>query len=136
LQAPVQRPVNAGGTLYVLAVGLDHALWVTRSTDGAHWSGWSSLGGRVAGSAGAATPAPGVAVAFARGADNAAWYNEFVGSTTGVSLGWHTLGGRLTAGVGAGSAPGGMTWAVTLGTDNHVWQASGMWPALRWSKAW
>jgi hypothetical protein len=80
--------VNTRGTLYVLAVGLDHALWVTRSTDGTHWSGWSSLGG------------------------------------------------RLTAGVGAGSAPGGMTWAVTLGTDNHVWQASGMWPALRWSKAW
>lgn len=127
--------VNAGGTLYVLAVGLDHALWVTRSTDGAHWSGWRSLGGRVAGDLGAATPAPGVAVAFARGADNAAWYEEFAGSTAGVSPGWHTLGGRLTAGVGAGSAPGGMTWAVTLGTDNRPWQASGMWPALRWSTA-
>jgi hypothetical protein len=127
--------VNAGGTLYVLAVGLDHALWVTRSTDGAHWSAWRSLGGRVAGDVGAATPSPRVAVAFARGADNAAWYNEFAGSTTGVSPGWHTLGGRLTAGVGAGSAPDGMTWAVTLGTDNRVWQASGMWPALRWSRA-
>jgi hypothetical protein len=127
--------VNAGGTLFVLAVGLDHALWVTRSADGAHWSGWRSLGGRVAGDVGAATPAPGVAVAFARGADNAAWYDQFAGSTTGVSPGWHNLGGRLTAGVGAGSAPGGMTWAVTLGTDNHVWQASGVWPALRWSKA-
>jgi hypothetical protein len=127
--------VNAGGTLFVLAVGLDHALWVTHSTDGAHWSGWRSLGGRVAGDVGAATPAPGVAVAFARGADNAAWYDEFAGSTAGVSRGWHTLGGRLTAGVGAGSAPGGMTWAVTLGTDNQVWQASGRWPALRWSMA-
>jgi len=127
--------VNAGGTLYVLAVGLDHALWVTHSTDGAHWSGWRSLGGRVVGDVGAATPTPGVAVAFARGTDNAAWYDEFAGSTTGVSAGWHSLGGRLTAGVGAGSAPGGMTWAVTLGTDNHIWQASGMWPALRWSKA-
>ena len=127
--------VNAGGTLYVLAVGLDHALWVTRSTDGARWSGWRSLGGRVAGDVGAATPAPGVAVAFARGADSAAWYDEFAGSTAGISPGWHTLGGRLTAGVGAGSAPGGMTGAVTLGTDNHVWQASGMWPALRWSRA-
>ena len=123
--------VNTGGTLYVLAVGLDHALWVTHSTDGTHWSGWRSLGGRAGSDIGAATPAPGVA----RGADNAAWYNEFAGSTAGVSPGWHTLGGRLTAGVGAGSAPGGMTWAVTLGTDNRVWQASGMWPALRWSKA-
>ena len=127
--------VNAGGTLFVLAVGLDHALWVTRSTDGAHWSGWRSLGGRVAGDVGAATPAPGVAVVFARGTDNAAWYDEFAGSTAGVSRGWHALGGRLTAGVGAGSAPGGLTWAVTLGTDNHVWQASGRWPALRWSMA-
>jgi hypothetical protein len=127
--------VNVRGTLYVLAVGLDHALWVTRSTDGAHWSGWSSLGGRVAGSVGAATPAPGAGVAFARGTDNAAWYNEFAGSATGVTPGWHTLGGRLTSGVGAGSAPGGMTWAVALGTDNHVWQASGMWPMLRWSRA-
>ena len=58
-----------------------------------------------------------------------------VKAAAGVSPGWHTLGGRLTAGVGAGSAPGGMTWAVTLGTDNHIWQASGIWPALRWSKA-
>ena len=32
--------VNMGGTLYALAVGLDHALWVTRSSDGTRWSGW------------------------------------------------------------------------------------------------
>ena len=68
--------MNADGTLYVLAVGLDHALWVTHSTDGTHWSGWRSLGGWVTGDIAAATPAPGFALAFARGADNAAWYKS------------------------------------------------------------
>jgi hypothetical protein len=126
--------VNVGGTLYVLAVGTDHALWVKHSTDGTHWSAWRSLGGRVIGDVGAATPVAGAGVAFVRGTNNAAWYNEFAGATEGVTPGWHTLGGTLTSGVGAGSAAGGMTWAVVLSTDNHVWQCTGTWPALHWSR--
>jgi hypothetical protein len=126
--------VDDNGTFYVLAVGTDHAVWVNKTTDGSHWSGWKSLGGRVSGDIGAASPASAVAVVFARGADNALWYKEFTGMTAGVTAGWHSLGGRLTSGVGAVSASGGHTWAVVLGADGHIWANSGTWPAHTWSR--
>jgi len=47
--------VNVGGTLYVLAIGTTGSVWVNKSTDGAHWSGWRSLGGRGSGDVGAAS---------------------------------------------------------------------------------
>ena len=127
--------VNVGGTLYVLIVGTDGAVWVRHSTDGAHWSGWRSLGGRGSGDVGAARPAPGVGVVFVRGTDNAVWYNEFAGTTAGVTPGWHSLGGKLTSGVGAGAAPDGQTAVVMLGPDNHVYGRIGTWPALgNWAR--
>ena len=122
--------VNVRGTLYVLAVGTDGTVWANRSTDGAHWSGWRSLGGRASGDVGVASPAPGVGVVFVRGPDNALWYKEFAGTTPGVSSGWHSLGGQLTSGVGAGSATNGSTWTLVLGPDNHIWKRSGTWPKL------
>ena len=121
--------VNVGGTLYVLAIGTDGSVWVRHSTDGAHWSGWQSLGGHASGDVGVATPAPGVGVVFVRGG-NAVWYNEFAGATAGVSPGWHSLAGNLASGVGAGSAPGGSTSVVVLGADDHIWMRTGTWPAL------
>jgi hypothetical protein len=122
--------VNVGGTLYVLAIGTDGAVWVRHSTDGAHWSGWQSLGGRGSGDVGAASPAPGVGVVFVRGTDNAVWYNEFAGTTAGVTPGWHSLGGKLTSGVGAGAGPDGTTAVLVLGLDNHIYGRIGTWPAL------
>jgi len=127
--------VNVGGTLYVLIVGTDGAVWVRHSTDGAHWSGWQSLGGRGSGDVGAASPAPGVGVVFIRGADGAVWYNEFAGTTAGVTPGWHSLGGKLASGAGAGSAPDGTTAVLVLGLDNHIWGRTGTWSALaNWTR--
>jgi hypothetical protein len=124
--------VNVGGTLYVLALGTDAHVWVNKSTDGAHWSGWHSLWGRASGDVGAASPAPGVGIVFVRGADNAVWYNEFAGTTPGVSRGWHSLGGSLTSGVGAGSSSWALrlTSVVALGPDGHIIQRTGTWPTL------
>jgi hypothetical protein len=127
--------VNVGGTLYALLIGTDGAVWVTHSTDGAHWSHWGSLGGRGSGDVGVASPAPGVGVVFIRGTDNATWFNEFAGTTPGVSPGWHSLGGKTTSGVGAGSAPDGSTSILMLGTDNRIWHRTGTWPTLgAWGK--
>jgi hypothetical protein len=124
--------VNVGGTVYVLALGTDAAVWVNRSTDGAHWSGWHSLRGCASGDVGAATPAPGVGIVFVRGTDNAVWYNEFAGTTRGVTRGWHSLGGSLTSGVSAGSSSWALrlTSIVALGPDGHIIQRTGTWPTL------
>ncbi len=127
--------VNVGGTLYVLVVGTDGALWRNSTVNGTKWSGWISLRGRIRGPA-AATPAAGVAVAFARGTDSAVWSNEFAGTTAGVSPGWKSLGGKITSGVGATSAPDATTWVLALGRDGHIWQRTGVWPALKnWTRA-
>jgi hypothetical protein len=122
--------VNVGGTLYVLVLGTNGTVYYDRSADGVHWSGYKSLGGRVTGDVGVASPAPGVGIVFVRGADNGVWYNQFVGTTKGISPGWHSLGGRVTSGVGAGSAPDGSMAVVALGTDSHIWSRSGTWPNL------
>jgi hypothetical protein len=129
--------VNTGGTLYVLVVGTDHAVWVRHSTDASHWSGWTSLGGRLSAELGAATPSAGRGIVYARGGDNALWFNEFAGTTTGVTRGWHSAHGRITSGAGASSVGNGTgpTWAVALGNDGHIWANSGVWPAHTWSKA-
>ncbi len=134
--------VNVGGTLYVLVVSTDRAVWVTQTTDGTHWSGWRWLGGRVSGDLGAASPVQGVGIVFARGSDNAAWYNQFAGTTAGITLGWHSLGGRLTSGVGAAGSIGGIAGSpptddisvVVMGADNRIWACGGIWPKLSpWS---
>jgi len=126
--------VNVGGTLYVLAVGTDGRVWVNQSTDGVHWSGWKSLGGNARGDLGVATPAPGVGVVFAR-AGSAVWYNEFAGTTAGVTPGWHGLGGSLTSGVGAGSTADGSTSVLVLGPNGRIYMRTGTWPALgNWTK--
>jgi len=129
--------VSTGGALYVLAVGTDRAVWVTQTSDGTRWSGWRSLGGQVSGDLGAASPAAGTGIVFARGTDNAAWYNQFAGTTTGVTPGWHSLGGRLSSGVGGvgvqipvGQQLPSETRIVAMGTDNRIWQRVGSWPRL------
>ena len=122
--------VNVGGTLYVLAIATSGVVAVNRSTDGAHWSGWRSLGGTASGDVGAATPARGVGVVFVRGPGNVAFFKEFAGTTPGVTAGWHSLGGQLTSGVGAGSKSSGTTYALVLGPDGHIYGRGGIWPHL------
>jgi hypothetical protein len=122
--------VNVGGTLYVLALDTAGTVFVNRSTDGAHWSGWRSLGGTASGDVGVATPARGVGVVFVRGPGNAAFYREFAGTTAGVTAGWHSLGGSLTSGVGAGSTSHGSTYALVLGPDGGIYGRGGIWPHL------
>lgn len=122
--------VNVGGTLYVLVLGTNGTVYYDRSTDGVHWSGYKSLGGRATGDVGVASPARGVGIVFVHGANNVVWYNQFVGTTKGISPGWHSLGGRVTSGVGAGSAPNGSMAVVALGPDSHIWSRSGTWPKL------
>jgi hypothetical protein len=123
--------VNVGGTLYVLVLAADGSVWVRHSTDpSTNWSDWKSLGGRGSGDVGVASPAPGVGVVFVRGTDGAAWYNEFAGTTAGVTPGWHSLGGQLTSGVGAGSAPGGSTAVLVLGPNGRIYLRTETWPAL------
>jgi hypothetical protein len=58
------------------------------------------------------------------------WYNEFAGTTAGVTSGWHSLGGQLTSGVGAGSAPDGSTAVAVLGPNGRIYARTGTWPAL------
>ena len=67
---------------------------------------------------------------FIRGLDNRTWYNEFAGTTPGVSHGWNSLGGDLTSGVGAGSAPNGSTSVLVLGPGSHIYHRTGTWPKL------
>jgi hypothetical protein len=124
--------VNVGGTEYVLAIGPGGSVWVkSRSSgDGPAGSDWVSLGGRASGDVGVASPAPGVGIVFVRGIDNAVHYNEFAGTTAGVTSGWHSLGGQLTSGVGAGSAPDGSTTVLVLGPNGRIYMRTGTWPAL------
>jgi hypothetical protein len=98
-------------------------------------AGWAYLAGRLtsqpAAAAGSLTGVPdGQSVdVFARGTDNAAWYNEFLGGTAG----WNTLGGQITSGLGAAYvSPGGAgtVWILALGTDNRIWMRTGAWPAV------
>ena len=122
--------VNVGGTLYVLALDTTGTVFVNRSTDGAHWSGWRSLGGSASGDVGVATPAQGVGVVFVRGPGDVAFYKEFAGTTPGVTAGWHSLGGSLTSGVGAGSKSNGTTYALVLGPGGGIYGRGGIWPKL------
>ena len=133
--APNSDPaaVCVGNTLYAFVVGTDGAAWVTSTTDGTHWTGYTSLGGHVSGLS-AAAPSATAGVLFARGTDNAVWYNPFVGGTAG----WKSLGGHITSGTGAASAvldASGTTWVLALGSDNRIWGRTGVWPALAaWAK--
>jgi gamma-D-glutamyl-L-lysine dipeptidyl-peptidase len=133
---------QASGGVFVAAVGTDKALWVATSPSGGPGSVWHSLGGQTTSDPAVAVPgqSPMIGVAFVRGVDNKAWYNELSGQTAGVTPGWHSLGGQLTSGVTAApttaGGPQGLTYLFALGADNQAWMRSGTWPALRgWTPA-
>ncbi|MGE5292314.1 MAG: hypothetical protein ACM3ML_35035 [Micromonosporaceae bacterium] len=124
--------VNIGGTMYVFVVGTDGALWRSSTTNGTNFTGWVSMGGHVSGPA-AASATTGTAIAFGRGTDSAAWYNQFLGGTAG----WKSLGGHITSGLGTAWAidGSGTIWVLGLGSDNRIWTRTGVWPALgAWTK--
>ena len=117
---------NASG-LWVAAVGTDHALWVREQLVGRS-PAWHSIGGKTAGDPGIASPSPNAVVAFVRGTDNAAWYDELFGRTTGAAAGWHSMHGKLTSGVTAITRTAtSQTSVFVLGADNLPWVND--WPA-------
>lgn len=127
---PGTAPASAGNAsgLFVAAVGTDHAVWVREQLAGKALA-WHSIGGTTAADPGLASPSPNAVAAFVRGTDNAAWYNEFFGRTTGVAAGWHSMHGKLTSGVTAITRTAtSQTSVFVLGTDNLPWAND--WPAL------
>ena len=124
---------NASG-LFVAAAGADRAVWVAISRPGGPGFVWHSIGGRTTASPGISAPSDEAVVAFARGADNAGWSNEFFGQTAGVPAGWQSLHGALTSGVTAITQQEaqvvGPTSVFALGLNNKAWMDSGTWPSL------
>jgi hypothetical protein len=125
---------NASG-LFVVAVGTNRVVYMRENLVGHPWSPWRPIGGKTTADPGIASPSPNAVVAFVRGTDNAAWYNEFYGHTKGVTAGWHSMHGKLTSGVIASTRPAlSQTTVFVLGTDNQPW-ANG-WPAPSgWGRA-
>jgi hypothetical protein len=123
---------NAAG-LFVVAVGTNHVVYVKEHLVGKTLP-WRPIGGKTTADPGIASPSPKAVVAFVRGTDGAAWYNEFYGHTKGVTAGWHSMHGKLTSGVSAiTQQEGSVFWTTSvfaLGTDNRPWMKTGMWPAL------
>ena len=130
--APAAANISVLGAV-VAAVGTDRAIWVNLKTGTRPV--WEPIGGRTTASPGIAITSGEVMVAFARGTDNAGWYNEFLGQPTGVAAGWHSLGGQLTSGVAAtGYLNYPMINVFALGTDNMIWEDTGTLPTFSgWS---
>jgi hypothetical protein len=110
-----------GGAAWVFVRGVDNAIywrWV-RSGDPANSSGWQRLEGTwtLAPAVCPVDPDHDVLDIFARGTDNALWFNRFTGKAWS---GWQSLGGVLA------SAPSAMTmngasWIVVRGTDDALY---------------
>lgn len=114
------------GNFLAAAVGLAPSknVWLFRTTE------FGQTSGRTPSTPGITFVAGRGDVVFARGLDNALWYEENPPGTLNVSGSWHSLGGRLTSGVTATTVPSGKTYAFALGTDNQIWMRAGTWPAL------
>jgi hypothetical protein len=122
--------------IFLAVVGTDHAVWVGEDLYGSSGLKWHSIGGRTNSNPGLATPDLGTVAAFARGTNNAGYYNEFRGQTAGVTAGWHSLHGSLTSGVTAltqhdsQSLVFGPTSVFALGPYSRPLMDTGTWPAL------
>ena len=116
---------------WVAVTGTDHAIWYLNLINGVPQNGWATLQGKTnAGPALTAIPGssgqPDALLAFARGTNDAGFYNEIVGG----GQGWHSIGGRFTSGLAAGNdnATPPTTWVFGLGTDNQMYASSGTFP--------
>jgi len=85
------------GRRYVFVTGTDDALY-HKSYNGAKWSGWQSLGGKLTSSPAATSPfTVGVIDVFVRGADSAVWWREW---NVTVWSSWKSLGEKAATHAG------------------------------------
>jgi hypothetical protein len=103
---------ESGSTVYVVAQGTNHGLWVRTLT-----TGWTSLGGVLAtGTSPAATSVGSTVYAFGEGTNNGVWYRTLTSGT------WHSLGGTLTTGTSPAATTSGSTvYVIAEGTNNGLW---------------
>jgi hypothetical protein len=117
------------GRLDVYVTGTDGAVWERYTTDsGRTWSGWASLGGRLAPGTGpgASSWAAGRLDVFVQGTDHALWHKSYQNGWSG----WQSLGGKLTSSPGAVSRQAGVITVYVRGTEGAVWEkwyAGGTW---------
>ena len=134
---PGTGPAVAAGPFFFVAVtGTDRAVWLLPLLGGQPT--WRSLGGQTTSTPGIALPYQDERiVAFARGLDHAAWYDQYDPVRPGAASGWHSLGGGLTSGVTALTTAQadqgpqkGATYLFALGPGNQALMRAGTWPAL------
>jgi hypothetical protein len=115
------------GSIEVFVVGIDNALWHNWTVDDAFdWSGWSSLGGAIAGSPVAAIEnSNGLVSVFGTGTDAALWYTAHPWGS-GVWTPFASLGGSLTSDPSAVfDTSDGLVEVFGRGADNALWNITG-----------
>ena len=123
---PAATYTASDGQTWVAVTGTDHAIWYVNLLNNIPQSGWASLQGKTSSSPGLTAPTTSSVLAFARGTNNAGFYNEIVGG----GQGWYSIGGRFTSGLAAGTdnATTPTTWVFGLGTDNQMYASNGTFP--------
>jgi hypothetical protein len=117
----------SAGRLDVFVQGTNGALW-HKWWNGAKWSGWESLGGKLTASPAASPLGTNHIGVFVRGTEGACWYKEWTGTAWSS---WESLGGQLAP--NTGPAVLGMVFNTTTegnevfyelfvqGTDHQLW---------------
>jgi len=109
--------------------GTDHTLW-HKSFQGSAWSAWASLGGNLASSPAATSPANGVMDVLAGGTNGALYSKQLSGGTWGS---WKTIGGQSASGTGPAvcAQNANSLDAFVQGTDHALWYTH--WDGTKWS---
>jgi hypothetical protein len=121
---PAAAYTSSYNQTWVAVTGTDHAVWYLNLVNNIPQTGWASLQGKTNSSPALTAPTASSLAAFARGTNNAGFYNEVVGGAQG----WHSIGGRLTSGLAASTYSG--TWVFGLGTDNQMYETNGTFPGF------
>jgi hypothetical protein len=137
------RPTSAAAALFhdceidVFIRGADLALWENvfhrPNCQNPGWSGWRSLGGKLAAEPAAVAygyPSTTTIDVFIQGTDRQLWVDTFdVGATTWT---WHRAGGRIQAAASAVVVSDTEVWAFVEGADGALWYWSntGGWHGL------
>src|ERR1700761_8082633 len=119
--ASAPAAIVAGSSLIVFAVGNGGAMFTASKTNG-KWSGWTSLGGVLNASPGAAFEGPNAAdyAVFGRGSDGAVWARDHTSAGWGS---WHSDGGKLLAGTGPAAAANSGVYLLVVGTNKQLYVA-------------